>query len=133
MQDMCVDLEHIEPSSSAFWFLWDLYKSILSNSWFVFGRRPLLRKDPAGFRCFERWLDHEYHGSESQFSISIKNQYEEGIFLMEDERVQLDARICRMRTTLGKRAEVKKHVEASEDPPNFLNRETFPRGILTGP
>jgi hypothetical protein len=203
MEDMFVDLEHLKPTSGPFWLLWELYKPILSNSWFMqaiydgcisletlplhleipalpsqsdqdpvsvvqhyvvdsdlmccyqtdcrsanrpigilkHGSYGLLDRSSVDIHCSgrtvrdfavlnDRWATSAT-GSESQFTISQKNQYEERLFSMEDERVQLDVRICRMRTTLDRLRALKETLETCEDPMNYFNQETFPNGVLT--
>jgi hypothetical protein len=204
MEDVFVDLEHNKPSSTAFWFLWDLYEPTLSNGWFVqavydgcvgpralaphlgvcekpsksdrdpvyvtdqaivdcdimccyladgehsirpigrvrHGSYGLLGRSAVDVHCSgrtpqdfavlnNRWATSAT-GSEALFTITMKNPYEERIFLMEGERVQLYSRICRMMTTLERLGKLRMEIEGSENPGSFLNTGTFLREIMTG-
>lgn len=76
----------------------------------------------------DRWAASA-SGSEAQFHASQKNQYEERLFEMEDERVQFDVRICRMRSLLSKLE--RSHQSITEGGEIPFNRESFPRGFLS--
>jgi hypothetical protein len=78
----------------------------------------------------DRWATNAT-GSEAQFTAAEKNQYEERLFSMEDERVQLDVKICRMRGTLVKLNGLLERLRDG-DPTLSLDRSTFPRGVLSG-
>ncbi|OHT17021.1 hypothetical protein TRFO_12717 [Tritrichomonas foetus] len=74
----------------------------------------------------DRWATAA-SGSEGQFQPAQKNQYEERLFLMEDERVFLDVKICRLKKGLERLQKLKLDIEKGEVK---LNPDTFPRGIL---
>ena len=77
----------------------------------------------------DRWATNAT-GSEAQFHASEKNQYEEKLFMMEDERVQLDVKICRMKTLMAKLDRGRKRLAKGKLPKGF-DVATFPRGFLS--
>lgn len=77
----------------------------------------------------DRWATNAT-GSEAQFQASEKNQYEEKLFMMEDERVQLDVKICRMKTLMAKLDRARKRLAKGKMPKDF-DAATFPRGFLS--
>ncbi|KAH0794719.1 paired amphipathic helix containing protein [Histomonas meleagridis] len=74
----------------------------------------------------DRWATAA-SGSERCFNPSPKNQFEEKLFIMEDERITTDVRISRMKST---NLRIKKLIESVLHN-NFFDPETFPKGVLT--
>lgn len=78
----------------------------------------------------DRWATSAT-GSEAQFQASQKNQFEDRIFQMEDERIMLDVRISRMRSTLGRLTHMKETIDGISLDPVMIDRDTFPKSNLT--
>lgn len=74
----------------------------------------------------DRWATNA-SGSEGQFQPAQKNQYENKLFDMEDERITLDVRICRLNNTVSK---LTKLLDNIKNHSVVLCPETFPHGIL---
>lgn len=101
------------------------------------GSYGLLKRKDVNVRCSgrtlldfsvlnDRWTTSA-SGSEGQFQPSLKNQYEERLFNMENERITLDVRICRLNNTLNKLRRLLdeiRHNRLQFDP------NTFPRGVF---
>ena len=75
----------------------------------------------------DRWATAA-SGSEGQFQPAQKNQFEEKLFLMEDERITLDVQICRLRYSLQRFDALLDEIKSGRV---VLDNATFPRGVLS--